>query len=209
MSVLGNNLLAQYYAQNQYKDIDYIMSPLLDASNNTYIDSGVMSGRDDLIIELEFKYEPHRAYESIFKSYLDESHNTTRLILDSQPFGLLGYVNTKARGGYTSIGNAVANAWHRLIMYQGGAICDGVTYTGFTAKGDDYSAVITILNSSAYIRKYLKSMKISDANGTIRNLVAKLRADGKPGLYDLCGSICSLTGTPFYINAGTGEFVTP
>lgn len=32
-------------------------------------------------------------------------------------------------------------------------------------------------------------------------------SDSKPGLYDLCGSICPLTGTPFYVNAGTGEFL--
>ena len=35
------------------------------------------------------------------------------------------------------------------------------------------------------------------------------KSDNKPGLYDLCGSICPLTGNSFYINAGTGEFVTP
>lgn len=32
-------------------------------------------------------------------------------------------------------------------------------------------------------------------------------SDNKPGMYDLCGSICPLTGTPFYINAGSGEFL--
>lgn len=31
-------------------------------------------------------------------------------------------------------------------------------------------------------------------------------SDGKPGMYDLCGSICPLTNSQFYINAGTGEF---
>lgn len=40
------------------------------------------------------------------------------------------------------------------------------------------------------------------------NLIPCLRkSDNKPGLYDLCGSICPLTGTPFYINAGSGEFI--
>lgn len=33
------------------------------------------------------------------------------------------------------------------------------------------------------------------------------KMDGKPGLYDLRGSICPLTNTPFYVNAGTGEFL--
>lgn len=34
------------------------------------------------------------------------------------------------------------------------------------------------------------------------------KSDGVIGMYDLCGSICTLTGTPFYINAGTGTFTT-
>lgn len=33
------------------------------------------------------------------------------------------------------------------------------------------------------------------------------KSDNKPGMYDLCGSICPLTNSPFYINAGTGEFL--
>ena len=31
-------------------------------------------------------------------------------------------------------------------------------------------------------------------------------SDSKPGLYDLCRSICPLTNSPFYVNAGTGDF---
>lgn len=33
------------------------------------------------------------------------------------------------------------------------------------------------------------------------------KSDNKLGMYDLCGSICPLTKSPFYINAGTGEFL--
>lgn len=39
----------------------------------------------------------------------------------------------------------------------------------------------------------------------IRSYIPCVRtSDSKPGMYDLCGSICPLTGTPFYINAGAG-----
>lgn len=42
-----------------------------------------------------------------------------------------------------------------------------------------------------------------------RNYIPCVRlSDSKPGMYDLCGSICPLTGTPFYINAGTGADFT-
>ena len=53
-------------------------------------------------------------------------------------------------------------------------------------------------------------MRIKDTGVLLRNFIHCIRkSDSKPGLYDLCKSICPLTGTPFYINAGTGEFVTP
>ena len=32
------------------------------------------------------------------------------------------------------------------------------------------------------------------------------KSDGAVGLYDFCGSICPQTGTPFYINLGSGTF---
>lgn len=42
----------------------------------------------------------------------------------------------------------------------------------------------------------------------VRKYVPALRkSDDRPGLYDLCGSICPLTGTSFYVNAGSGEFL--
>lgn len=51
--------------------------------------------------------------------------------------------------------------------------------------------------------------RILDETDTfVRDLVPCYRkSDNKPGLYDLCGSICPLTNSPFYINAGTGEFL--
>lgn len=39
----------------------------------------------------------------------------------------------------------------------------------------------------------------------VRDFVPCVRtSDSKPGMYDLCGSICGLTNSPFYVNAGTG-----
>jgi len=57
-----------------------------------------------------------------------------------------------------------------------------------------------------YGKHRIYSAQIYESGNLVRNFVPKLRSDGKPGLLDLEGSICSLTGTPFYINAGTGEF---
>lgn len=49
---------------------------------------------------------------------------------------------------------------------------------------------------------------LSSAGVPILNLIPCYRkSDNKPGMYDLCGSICPLTNSPFYVNAGTGEFL--
>ena len=42
--------------------------------------------------------------------------------------------------------------------------------------------------------------------GSSRDYVPCVRiSDNKPGLYDLCGSTCPLTNSPFYVNSGTGQ----
>lgn len=51
-------------------------------------------------------------------------------------------------------------------------------------------------------------LKIMENGQTLRNFIPCYRkSDSKPGMYDLAGSICPLTNSPLYINAGTGEFI--
>lgn len=46
---------------------------------------------------------------------------------------------------------------------------------------------------------------IQDESVFLRNFIPVVRlSDNKPGMYDLCGSISAKTGTPFYVNEGTG-----
>lgn len=51
------------------------------------------------------------------------------------------------------------------------------------------------------------SAKLFDMPNIIREFIPCYRkSDGVIGMYDLAGSICPLTGTPFYINSGAGAF---
>lgn len=70
-----------------------------------------------------------------------------------------------------------------------------------------FACIRETIQSQSAIRIYY--MKIYNSNGIImRHYIPALRtADNKPGMYDLCESICPLTGTPFYINSGTGDFL--
>ena len=48
---------------------------------------------------------------------------------------------------------------------------------------------------------------IDENHSKLRELIPCFRkSDYVIGMYDICGSICPLTNTPFYINAGTGAF---
>lgn len=87
------------------------------------------------------------------------------------------------------------------------------TYTAFQNSGNCYMFNTNFYSenpptgmdpSDAHLR--ISSFSIHDNGTVIRDFVPKVRNDGKPGMYDLCGSICPLTGTPFYINAGLHEF---
>ena len=57
------------------------------------------------------------------------------------------------------------------------------------------------------IKSFVYRLRGSDTD--TYNFVPCVRdSDNKPGFYDLAGSICPLTGTPFYINSGSGaDFV--
>lgn len=79
-------------------------------------------------------------------------------------------------------GNITSSPLSLFSSNNGGTVALGY-------KGRIYSAKLT--NNDVLVRDFIPALRISDS---------------KPGLYDLCGSICPLTNTPFYINAGTGEF---
>ena len=64
-------------------------------------------------------------------------------------------------------------------------------------------------STSSYLFKgRFYHIRFYDSTGTmVRNFVPCYRkSDGEVGLYDLCGSICLQTNTPFYINLQSGHF---
>lgn len=83
-------------------------------------------------------------------------------------------------------------------------VISNVTRTIWICKGNTNNADMSNFTNSMF-----KSVIFSsNVAANRRNYVPMLRkTDNKPGFLDLEGSICPLTGTPFYINAGTGEFL--
>lgn len=125
-------------------------------------------------------------------------------------FTAQGYYNQYQGFTYVKVGD-----WCEVELECGSVTINGTTKT-FTAnnKSSDFNIVLFGLNDAGTVKSSLvrvSSFQIytGDVEPVIvRNLIPCYRkSDGVVGMYDQCGSICPLTGTPFYINAGTGEFL--
>ena len=71
------------------------------------------------------------------------------------------------------------------------------------AERDQDGSVINKANICIQHARFFKS----NTSKLVMDLVPCYRkSDGVIGMYDLCGNVCPLTGTAFFINAGTGSF---
>jgi hypothetical protein len=226
MSVLGNNLLAQYYAQNQrrlpagYEAVEY-----LESTGTQYIDTGyVMEDGKTMTFSGDVLWKSSAGNANFFFGY--RSVNDAQYIGDMRAFFVYG-------GGTTGrlairYGKNLSNST-KTVSYN---VPFNISFDGSNLSVDNE---VFVTNTASSLAPSYKSMWLFNCNTTgyysvdvfpfigrmyswiiksngvlVRSFVPCVRkSDNKSGLYDLCKSICPLTGTPFYINAGTGEFVTP
>lgn len=222
MSILGNNLLAQYYAQQEALPSEYRRVEYLESTGTQYIDTGFIP-QDSYVFGFDIKY--------LTKSLIGTSNFGCvfggRKSSGGKEFQLSTYSINVNNGGILRIGgNGAANGFS---AYMTSNVIQTAKYFNKTYTRPDgqqiinsslalvygqYSLFVFTLNNSGtstqsglgcriyYLKLYNTVIE--------RNLIPCIRkSDDKPGLYDLCRSICPLTGNSFYINAGTGEFVTP
>lgn len=102
--------------------------------------------------------------------------------------------------------------WHSYDFKNGSQKIDNVQYAQneitVTTNKTYYIGKVNSQSGSYLSYAQYKEYYFLESDEFVRNFIPALRlSDHKPGLYDLCGSICPLTDTPFYINAGTGEFL--
>lgn len=146
------------------------------------------------------------------------------------------YGNVYDAGTYGSSNSTFYNFSHRIKtsekyrMFHSHRVSSdrGYSFTGLNYLND---IEISIINSRAVVNNYTHSFtkpiysadtslkllsgwigrmyyfKYFEGETIMKDLVpCYSKSDGVIGMYDLCGSICPLTNTPFYINAGTGSF---
>lgn len=105
--------------------------------------------------------------------------------------------------------------WCEIELGNGYAVFDGAQKTFTTGR---YSSTFNIAlfginNSGTVSPSPVRISMFQIHTGDVEPVVARdfipcyRKSDGMVGMYDLSGSVCPLTGTPLYINAGAGEFI--
>ena len=210
MTIAGNTQMMHWNQRRTrlpegYREVDY-----LESTGAQWIDTGVIPSYaigDDVYSQIEFQCLDPSRQQRISGVYTGDYIYFTQFFLNLSPSAIFGVqvnsrqwliygeadanwhtagydVQTKTVNfdgteyPYPSIADSVS---HRFPLYLFARNNNGVTDLPFTGR----------IRAFAYtdIRSYIPCVRISDS---------------KPGMYDLCGSICPLTGTPFYINAGAG-----
>ena len=189
-----------------YTELEYIES-----TGTQYIDTGVKAS-DCYGIYADFTPLGTHGLSGVFGSNT-EVQNGTSLWLDNGS-SVTFYIrpNTLVALSPQISTNNILNTRCVFSMLNGVAT---FTYNNVTSSGTcnigttTYDTTIKVCGCSTFYNdysakaKYNKFMLYKENNTLIRNFIPAMRnSDNVVGMYDLCGSICPLTGTPFYINAG-------
>lgn len=214
---MNNNLLAMYYAQApQQLPAGYRRVLYLQSTGSQYIDAG---------------FQVRASYSAV----IDQDMDFYRLGVRNFA---IGTYRSNGTGGRMINAEYTASNYARIWQHSTANIVGDTALTStrhvyttqidsnVTMKADDVvMAQMARYTSSNYVTYPFKLFTDGRAgtfggqkhyftratvNGTmVRLMVPAVRvSDDKPGLYDLCGSICPLTNNPFYINSGTGQDFT-
>ena len=193
---------------------EYTQLEYLKATGTQFINTGISGGDDDLVIDIVCKYSAWVQYGAIFGNWIQDGYNTTRIITDRVDSDKLLFNCNNFSGSGSTLADAPKNTRLHIVLQKGSVTINGVTTTILSDTGTANNSVIALFNrnidnpANRNIELEVESYSVSKNNVVIQNLIpCRRKSDGVLGMYDLCGSICPLTGTPFYINAGTGEFI--
>ena len=210
MTIAGNTQM-MYWNQRRtrlpegYREVDY-----LESTGAQWIDTGVIPSYaigDDVYSQIEFQCLDLSRPQRISGVCDNKENNYNQLFINMTPSAILGFqANSidwltygKADTDWHTAGYDVRTKTANLdgTEYQYPSIASSVEYSFTLYLFARNKNGVTDLPFTGRIRAF--------AYTDIRSYIPCVRtADSKPGMYDLCGSICPLTGTPFYINAGAG-----
>ena len=210
MTLSGNTQMMHWNQRRSrlpegYREVDY-----LESTGAQWIDTGVIPSYargDDVYSQIEFKCLNLSQRQRILGVSNSKGNNYTQFFLNLTPSAIFGVqVNSDS---WCIYGEADTD-WHTAgyDVQTKTANFDGTEYPYpdiADSAEHSYPLYLFARNSDGAADSFFIGRIRAFTYTDIRSYIPCVRtADGKPGMYDLCGSICPLTGTPFYINAGAG-----
>ena len=200
-----------YSIPSGYQRIDYI-----EGTGAQWIDTGFCATGGDIV---DFEWSP-----TIFNDYNTVgSHNPSSNSSNGYNRNQVSFIRQESSQfskcnsyDYAAHNNTLGVKYHIIYNSIGAnriGLCDDVTI-----KSQTNTSTLAPVNNIAVLHNWynntnnkgkLHSARIyNNQMVLVRNYIPLIRTpDSKPGLYDLCGSTCPLTNSPFYTNSGTGEFL--
>ncbi len=191
--------------QNRYETVDYIRSIV------AFIDTGVQMTGTKLKIWID--YNKHNNYngQSLWGASTNDANwcmvpymNTAtsfKLAIGSSGSANTAYISLNQRRYYSA---EINTANHTYSVNNNGSVTNG-SWSGSVSQNNIYLFAHNCGNNFIWQMMYnidCYGCKITIDDVDVRDYIpAKDLTTGEVGLYDNCGSICSLTGTPFYIQA--------
>lgn len=201
MFFANNSMLIRSRNQIRYVPLEY-----LESTGSQWIDTGYVPAIGDGI-SVEFLLLPSRDVMAIFSAGTG-LYQTTIVFNGSALF--MRYFSTAPAPSFD--GPFSTGVWYSFdVQGDGSATVNGSYHANATplsgVGANETMRIFGRANGTSFLWGKIRGFAVRDANGSlVRSLVPCIRLpDYKPGMYDACGSICPLTGTPFYINSGTGE----
>lgn len=181
----------------EYQAVEYI-----EGNGNQYIRTSIYSNP---LIVCQIDFTGNSGGDLLmgaFTNYGEGSNGWLRLF----SAGSSWYIDIVSDSGSRLVGGGFANNQRYNIEFGDRYIklIDGEYIV--SGPSVDFANRTTPIYFGKDLRK-IYSGKIYDNAVLVSNFIPCYRkSDNKPGMYDLAGSICPLTNSPFYINSGSGEF---
>lgn len=200
MIFANNSMLIRRRNEIRYVPLDY-----LESTGSQWIDTGYVPAIGDSIsVEFLLSFNNEMA---IFSAGTGLYQTTLVIASDSRLF--MRYFSSSPAPSFD--GSFSTGVWYSFdVQGNGSATVNGLYHTNATplsgVGANETMRIFCRANGTSFLRGKIRGFAVRDANDSlVRSLAPCIRLpDYKPGMYDVCGSICPLTGTPFYINSGTG-----
>ena len=181
----------------------------LESTGTQYIDTNYIAANSP---SFKGRWKRTTTKYSIFGAKSGASNTNIHLVSTGSVWGTHDQVTMYYSQYYMGVFYVPMKSWHEYDVGKGYAQIDTerkTTTQNFVASGkpiilfgQNNNGTLTLGSlRHGYFQIYKDDQLIRDFVPCVR------KRDGVAGMYDLCGTICPLTNSPFYTNAGTGEFL--